>query len=461
MLHAAASQYNPYHSSYNPYHNPLDLAKTYLGPEVDLSDRIRAIDAEYSKNLVPAHVPLQYIYKGDGAYRSKPVEMLMRHPVTYLNDLYDEAHREVIRNKFRHNIEIFFSQACLLYKTGIQCLFHDAADAQIGGPSVSNDSVPFWERVKNRQFHAAHIASLPTLRVTMNRQDRGIAFGRGSFFHMSANATMWLPAVVNEVDKNLDSETFTGVENQSFRYHATTYLNSVSHGWYNPKVALQWYLYKALCHLDLILNKQHITPEKRIVAEDYKSVAEFYYTELNRSDYIINALSCEFGYYGEQLFESVQYRMHKLFKSEMYKLMPVRYDTSHLEARLRTPWNPSRFTNYLNYSSQVRLENQILEESDTIEKYLAVALLTRNVRIAGLHYLTQIPNEWQLYTDLDKITKPKKAIEKQGLSEAVMWLYRETLGSIYSASGVRHPQNMKTIMVRVLVGLSNDPRIDT
>ena len=439
MLPAAAIQYNP-------YHNLLDLAQPYE-PRANLPDTpTKARDKyNYSQNLAPAYIPKIYISSADYNDPSKPVERSMIRPDVTLRNLKKLAHRMIVKDKYEVCIAIFFSQACFFYNTKIRLSYKCNADAEVGVPNNSNKSNT------DGKFEAAHIATLPTLRIHRDNQEQPIVFGKGSSFHLCANATMWLPKVVNKVDSDLDGKE----KNKLLRRSAIKILNAVSRGKYNPKEALLRYLAKAISRLEVILARSEITPEKRIVARGYKKVANSYLSGVKGSDYIIKALSCEFKYDGEKLFKTVQQRMHKLFISEMRAFIPVKDDLNSLK-EVPQKWKSLKFKKCLKRFFKFNLKHEILKESETIEKYSTIALKDREVRMVGLQYLVRIPNKRQLRNDLEKIIniKDRETIYQKALPYRVIFLYKKILHSIESRVG--RPKNMASIMVKVLVSLNDD-----
>ena len=446
-----------------PVHNPANLALYYLGPEVSNDEKYRANARCYGDAQVPAYVPPQYVYN-NGTMRcmSEKVDSWMRKPIVTLEMIADESHRMLVRDKFEANIANFFSQILLVYKTGIQFIFHNSADSQIGKPPIASGNLPHWEQWDANGFECAHIASLPSLRAYIpGREGRSIAFGRGSFFQDYANATIWLPKVVNDADSELDIHSRVREDSDSFRFYATRILNGVSLGWYDPKQALIYYLNRAVAHLTCMMEKPLVLErkERKIILSDYLCVTNSYLNKIWWNNYVIKALCCEFNEHDdESTYMSVQQRMHHLFISNMNELRPKIVDIQSLQMNLSYPGqNPSRFINYLN--TTLVWNRHLLNFTPTVYHYINTSLNSQNVRIEGLNHLVFLPDETALMNDLRIIfdIKQKVTAARLSMSDRLRALYNSVLDAIKHCT--EEPRNMSTIMFTVVLNLSYDPCI--
>lgn len=440
----------------HPLHQAQAICTSYCGPEVEIGPEFRAKTRKFAENLTFAHVPTPFAYMPTLKYVAIEVDKLMKKPKVSASLLV--AIKDCIQDQFENRIASFWTQALLVYKTGLQFYFCDHADAQIGGPG-GKGLVPAEERVASRKYAAAHVATLPALRVVSSNTTKAIAFGQGSFFHHQANATVWLPAVVNLVDSKLDRHARIKGSTRSFRALSTQILNDLARGDFNPQDGLNFFLSNAVGHIQ-ILQLTETSKKKQIILQNYLEVAKIYIKKIKASDYIIRALSCQLStkLHGEEFYMYVQSAMHGLFKEQMQTLQPAVIYDPLLAARMNTELHPKRFTKFIKFffDEEVKNAHSKLKSTPTVDKYVKFSLTNQNVHTAALIYLTKISQD-ELQRDLQCTLeiKRKKTIKKAGLSLSLYAVYDEILKSL--AIKISEPQNMSTIVIKILHNISALP----
>lgn len=422
--------------------HPLLSHSQNIGAVVPAKEDNHRSPNKFSKNIVPARVPTLLIDNTIKGYLGKPVEEVAIHrPVTRSLLI---ALKEDIKDLFEGRIARFWSQALLVYKTGLQFFLHDSADAQIG--KISSPSK------YSRQYAAVHMSTLPALRVKTPNSDKIIAFGQGSFFHSYDNATIWLPAVVNQVDSSLDRHSrITKDDEYSFREKTIALLSLLSADCVSLKTSLKLFLYFALIHLENLLES---TKEElnTLVLEYYIEVVNSYLKSLKESDYIIKALSGVIKMVhldDETLYNLVQQQMHQLLISDMQKISPPVIVDPNLTHLLTTNVNPSRFKNFLEQSILELIRSNKNLITTTTLSYVKRSLLAANVRSVGLEYLAKIADQTELNKDL-KVVLTEKLIPSR-----LQAMFNEIIYAI--SNNTKKPRRKEFIVVAVITELSRDP----
>lgn len=440
------------------------ITDSYLGPEIDPSSEFRAADRLYSENLAPAYVPGLLIYKGVKGYCSRSVdELMLRPPVTI--ELLTSL-KEDIKNHFEGRIAHFWMCALLIHNTGLLFNFCDAADAQIGGPGSSR-LVPETEVKAAREFAAAHPATLPALQLHIaEKTHKAIAFGRGSFFHRLANATTWLPVVVNQIDTALDRTARLGARyshyNHSFRYLTTHILNDLSSNLINPHEGLHYFLTYVLDYLPAIgLSEKRDMRE--FVINCYREVAESYLKKMYENDFLIKALCGSVTDRSplEAIYARVQADMHYQFVHEMHALKPIVIADPRLEHQLAVGVDLSRFKAIIAGFLKEQSEKGAFAVSKKAGQYVKASLQVKNVRIVALQYLTGLADEKSLKKDLEKAVtiKTNAKIEGVRLNAPIFAVYSQIFEALVQGGAPKGLRNMNAILIRVLDAVSGDPKI--
>lgn len=446
-------------------HNPQDFLKSYCGPEVNIQEEpFRGNPVKFSSNVTYAFVPEVFTYNPQQNLKVE-VETLVKRPKFSIQLL--ESIRDLIQDQFECRIANFWIQALLVYKTGLQFIFCNTADYQVGNAPPYSKMVPASEQQGEKEYACVHMATLPTLRVLSTTPDKAIAFGQGSFFHLQANATVWLPGVVNKADKLLDictgfkQKVYDRMEQCTFRQIATYLLRDVATGHLNPKEALTYFLQQANAFIPFIDANKMPSQSEQFVLHTYKSVSETYLKKLAKGDYLIEALSgrCFSQIKGEEFYMSVQKEMHSLFSKEMNAKKPQIIVDPTLSTKLSSNRHPKRFTIFLEqfFKDEIAKTNTSLRAGNTVEKYVKLSVQEPAVVNNVLVYMTNLENESDFRVDLQYILKikSKETLNKVGLPNRILTVYNTVLSALSSkSSGPKGPKNMNAIIIKVLTRVS-------
>lgn len=356
-------------------YNPQYLSTQYLGPLVPIEDRSDRKKELFSSNLAPSYVPAILLDQSPKRinwngqeywvpYTWVPTDNLMLRPMVTLDLVYALA--DDIMNQFESRVISFWRQLLLVHRTGIQFLFCDRADLQVGipGGSMMPDSA------KNA-FECAHTATLPALRAQSTLPGFVIAFGQFSTFHYLDNATTWLPSEVNQVDSALDR--YARCEYIPLRQAATQILNWVSNGCMTPKLGLIWFISYARVHLLAMLGEER-DAKKNYIINYYGLVVDKFQAFLNEEGFIQKFSSCALP--DDDLYAVIQKGMHDLFISEMAPKRPC-IDPGLL--------NELKNANY--YEIHMRLQAYTgWENTPAIHKHVNQACLNIFVNVCALNY---------------------------------------------------------------------------
>jgi hypothetical protein len=188
--------------------------------------------------------------------------IIWKPPTEHILPFLDES----IYEHFEARMQIIYQQMLLVFGKKFKFVYHNKADAQVG-------KCP--ENVKHAlgSYECAHSSTLPALRIE-NPDDPNtlIAFGQGSYFHKTWNATIFLPKEVNTIDSALDKFKKYHDNKTSFREVVLGLLNSVSKGKINPKQGLQKFLETAIKVLDNVSQEKKSVEDQRIIKQ-YKKAA--------------------------------------------------------------------------------------------------------------------------------------------------------------------------------------------
>lgn len=436
-------------------HNPRDIVNRYLGPTFDMEYKeMRANPRPFSEGVSFEHVPDRFIYKVQGHARI-PVDSLMTKPLVTRELI--ESIECVVKDQFDAKTGVFWTQAVLAYKTGLEFIFRDTADDQNGKSPQRSGLVPDTEFITQKEYAYAstHVPVLTTLRVRSPDPDKLIVVGVNSFVHRQGNATTWLP-VVNLVDSHLERHARKAYCDYSFREICTEILNELSRGEYDPKEGLRRFLQNALAHIGAMEAMPELHEYKMMVLRNYRFSAESCLRQLEESDHFIHLLSCRprTPLRGEEFYMEVQRELHRQFLEETEKNRPQVVQDPQLEARMASALHPRRFTAFIEkfFQDGMALTNSPLRFEKTAQKYVNLCMADINVPTVTQIYLTTLQNQTELEQDLRFIVwyKTFKTIDKANVPNRLRQVYN-VIKQALSAKNAEKAKSINAITIQVLL----------
>ena len=448
-----------------PY-DRVNLSETYIGPYI-VEEFIRVKD-DYSSNLAASYVP-RILLNSSGSDSAKVETRLTKPRVTL--QILQELEAD-IANHVEYRLQVLFMQTVLVYKTMLPFVFYNQAIGQVGQANMSQSMAKGDANLDQDSYEGAHSSTLPCLRVFRNgsgSDTKSIAFAHGSYFFETWNATVYLPKMVNTIDRLIDVE-FTYVGGESFRSMVTRILTAVSLGAWNPKQGFECFVNSLVVIIDNCMKKKQ-EPENLLILQTYRKIAEVYRVSLVEGDDIVKALSfrknaaqCDDAFY-----VSVQIEMARQFIKKMYPLRPGLI--LHLKAAEEKDYSPLRAVMMDQYKQA--LEAPQLSRRDarnhlqTAGLYLAMCqtnMAGRSVVILWLDEISAIEtsNNGALKQNLRRIWELTSAYPSNALSlpNRILRLHFFSLRLIRDQKEVEKPKDLIIILLRLIYDVSADPRLN-